>query len=233
MFYYKIIGENITKYEVTINRDSLIEIETELNEYFTEWVHVKTKDAKESLQGKKVRNLKEKFRYRETSNGVVKDIYDLEYDYLRSPHLCTLIEALLNNDTSVINEIEKKNQAKTKREELEEQINSFIPITPDKNFDYLTALIKEYKEHCELNASLDRRRRPSNKLSDYYEKVGYCYLSKTISTMPISDFEDIVRFISENDISAITKLVEEKKMEASKMGTNKQISLKKVFPHDY
>lgn len=208
MYYYKIIGENIVKFKITLGVEALVKLRSEIINKCSHIKHI-TNKVPDSLKPdifdvSHIRNYKEKVIGRVDkgfySNPEVE--YFVEYDYYEHPILVKYIDDLLHGDTSSIEKIENMNIESSNEEktflEYQEQIIESLKDGTSNDRSKQIELLKQnnqkiidyYNEH-ELN---------KNQISanEYKKKVLSCILMKKAAILPINSAIEVLNFFEES-----------------------------------
>lgn len=204
MIYYKIENENIVKYEVTIDIESLKKLRSEIIYKCSRITHecYKTTKTPNYFDWEHILN------YHEKKIGVIEyndfysspeDEYLVEYDYYHHPNLVKWIEKLIDGKTYVIEKIENMNEQPIDEEaillkEQQEIIKDLMNIDNqeiNKKIEVLTASqekILNYQRQKKINKN-------QVSINDYKNKVLACIQFEKIDRMPIKTILEVQKFL--------------------------------------
>lgn len=196
MIYYELDDKVINKYEITYDINRINEIKEEIINNCSRIDHVEFEREysfnDNYFEDKIVRNhISEHIRFNEYFDGP-RSVYLHRFDLLTPPKLVELINRLLDNDKSAINEIyfyqEEKVSFDKEIDDKNKEINSINNSEVDKKIDKL----KELKELLKLKYI----NRDQKSTKEYYIKL-LDYIHVTfISSINISDNNIISDFFN-------------------------------------
>ncbi len=212
MFFYCIENKYVVKYKISLDEIRLKNLRREIIENCSTIIHKKYETCnppKDRYNYEKIRNYNQKkigeYEYRDYLD--YDDIYLVEYFYYEHPTLVTLIEELLNGNTSVINEIKNPKLETINEEEiiLNEQKEIIELLNNNKNNDITKQLnllkenqkkLEDYKKRKELN---------QNQISSkkYYKEVFNCIMFEVVKKIELKKLIEIQNFLLESNIETI------------------------------
>ena len=222
MYYYKKENDEIVKYQIILDEESLKRLRSEIIEKCSLITHkyYKTTNTPNEFDYEHIRNYKEK------KVGVIEyndfyctteDEYLVDYYYYEHPKLVNQIEELLSGKTKIINELKNPNIECVNQEELilKEQQKIIKKLNNCKNISKQIELLTknqekllEYKKQKELNKN-------QVPVDSYYKKVLDCITMKKVNSISMNLVNEYINFfisVSSNNIDEnVNKVLEKKK----------------------
>ena len=221
MYYYQKENEEIVKYQIILDEDTLKKLRSEIIEKCSliTHKHYKTTNTPNEFDYEHIRN------YKENKVGVIEyndfyctreDEYLVEYDYYDHPKLVSQIEELLSGNTKVINELNNPNIEYINEEELlKEQHKIIKKLNNCKDISKQIELLNknqekllEYKSQRELNKN-------QIPVEPYYKKVLDCITMKKVNSISIDIVDEYTNFFMSVSINnadeKVNKVLEKKK----------------------
>jgi len=222
MYFYKIENDEIIKYQVCLDEETLKKLRSEIIERCSLIKHIKqvTVSLPNKYDYEHIRNYSEKFIRKVDKDdfyGTVYDEYLVEYDYYEHPLLVSLIDRLIKGETKVIGEIENYKIDNIDYEQilLEEQkeiINKLSDIDSKKISEQIELLninqekLLNYQNQKILNKS-------QISVNDYILSVLSCIKQTKIISIPLNYiinvqtfFQDINNININNELNKVLKL---------------------------
>ena len=192
MYYYLQEKNEIKKYKINIDINKLEELRTEIINNCSYLFHREYRSTilPHNKDFKRIKNYTyKKIGVREYTDGPDEDLYLISYDEVEYPTLVSLIDRLLKNDFSVLNEIyldeeEKQNLFDKKIKDIE---NEIAVLTSKREYLKVKEKISEM-ENIILESKKNSERR------QYYERVKNLISFELIDTIRIEEINRVRKF---------------------------------------
>ena len=208
MYYYDIEDFEIVKYEVELNIEKLNLLKIQIVNECSEIVHksYETVNPSSHFNQSYIKNyLAQKTEKKDENNN---DIYLISYDLYNVPYLVTLIDSLLNGNTSVINEIQNYKECFSIENSeicdtyntLLNELNSVEDIKiygVQENMEDKSKRKDLLKQMEELLTKYQSERKVSydaKKIEKYRERVLNCIDFKLVKRISLKKFIEVINF---------------------------------------
>ena len=191
MFYFKVEKEVVLKYQVNFNREEIEKLRENIIHNCSHIVHREYYNTcpPNFTDKSLIFNFKSTFAFEKEYFEETKDVYLYTFDEYEVPYLIKLINRLLKEDATVLEEI--LNYKVEDKASLEEQIN-FV------NQEYLKAdnVFKRQEKLKELESLLSQKNLNKNQQSTYiyYQKLLSLIKFELIDTLPLDYIQRVEDF---------------------------------------
>lgn len=225
MYYYKKEDNEIIKYQVFLEEESLKKLRSEMIERCSLITHkcYRTTQTPNKFDYEHIKN------YHEKKIGIIEyndfysmpeDEYLVEYDYYEHPLLVSLIDRLIKGETNVIDEIEKYKVGNIDYEQIllqeqQEIINKLSNINYEKINEQIELLNKNKEKllNYQKQKILNKNQISAN---NYIPIVFSCIKQTKIASIPLNSILDVQIFFEnsnnvniENRLNKLLKLSKE------------------------
>ena len=199
MYYYNLDNDKVRLYKINIDRLKLLEIRKKAIQNSSEIKHITTETTEIPEENEQLYNLEYKMigkKYDDFTNKN-RNLYLVEYDWYEFPKLVYIIDELLNENTSIIDELYNNiNYINNQENEINELYNELRKAHQ----------IKDNKLIKKINGRIIgiKKCREKNPLQDYYLEVYKCIEFKKVRSLSINTLMRTEEFFKETNAPILT-----------------------------
>lgn len=208
MNYFKYNEKEIEKYEVVFEKEQIQQFRNQVINDYSEIEHHEYDDALEPnyLDYMRIRNYNSyKIGVKNDFNYQPIEIYHFSYDEYKYPYLVTIIDKLLSDDITAIDELYNPNYELEKvpfNSQIKEATEIFNTISNLK-IDEKKSQLEKLQNLIE-SAKINQNQKP---IKDYYLKLQEMITFNHIDTLTIEEYDRVNKFFDKQNQSKTKKRI--------------------------